>query len=328
MDWLTPIIDFFSGSGGALSSLESLFQTILQFVTQVAQAIYSVLTAVANVLLTALKAIGSWIETVWNKFFKGIFNRIFNVLLKAHDWLEAHLGPILRFLEKLRALLDRIYYKYIQPFLNLIQHIRRFLLILKLLHIKWAQQLDAKLLSIETQVAQGFLKVRGTLGQLIDVVNLIIDPSVLIRKPHIIVSIRRSIPGIFRALTGTPIGFWLPSNSLLATAEEKPVGCSADPWVLVDVPGIPFPIPYPTSDTAGYFNDGDTGVAADQLADFTPLAWFDENYLRPRKCLTDQLAAADLATSALDALRNGTGSINSIASDSADLFNALITAGS
>lgn len=227
---------FFDFLSGFLGGAADLGATLSAFISWVINAMLTLFTLVVNVLLQIanflfgiVKAIGNFLQTLWDKFFKGIFSRVWQALVKAHQWLEDHLRPLIRFLQRVQVWFDRIYARYIRPFLNLIQHIRQFLLILKLLHVKFAIELDAKLAQIQTEVARVFIEARAILNNVVNVVNLIADPTALLRKPVLIVSARRSVGALIRVLTGMPPGYYFPSPLKNAAAGWGPVSFNFNP---------------------------------------------------------------------------------------------------
>lgn len=210
MGFLGGVLGFL-GLDGIAADLVSLIQFVYSVLVEVANFIWNALVTVANFLLAGLQLIGKFLQTIWDKFFKGIFTKVFDALVKAHDWLEEHLRPIIDFLKKVRAFVDRIYRLYVKPFLDMLQHIRRVLLVLRALHVKFAQELDAKIAGIENQIQSVFLDVRRQLNTLIDTLNLIADPTLLVRKPAYIISARRTFNAMIRVYTGKPPSYFFPS---------------------------------------------------------------------------------------------------------------------
>lgn len=219
---------FLDGFLGALGSIASeILQAIVylfQLLVQVAVFIWNAVVIVANYVVDVFKAIGKFFSHVWEMFFKGVFLKLFHALQSLSQWLEAHLRPVIQFLRRVQAYIDRIYKLYVRPFLLMIQHIRQFLAILRALHIKFAEQLDRVLGTIQRDVNGVFLQIRGTLNLMIDLLNILSDPTMLLRKPTIILSLRRIIPALIRQLTGLPPGMFFASRSVNA-----PVGLGKIP---------------------------------------------------------------------------------------------------
>lgn len=208
-------MDFLDGLLGALGNIGSEILAILvslfNLIVQVFEFIWQVLEVVGKYIVDGLHSVGKFFEHLWDNFFKGIFTRLLNGIQKLTTFLESKLRPIIKFLMTVRKNLDRIYKTYVAPFLKVIQHIRQFLQVLKLLHVKFAAELDKILGQVQRDVQGVFTQIRGILNTTIDLLNIIADPSKLLRKPTMVLSVRRSINALIRQTTGLPPGWYFPS---------------------------------------------------------------------------------------------------------------------
>jgi len=207
--------------GGIISGILSLFG--------VGNALADAVKSLANFTVTGLSWAGvassniygflrntlsygvSIFHWLWDNVIKNVLSKVVQAIAKAHAWLEEHLRPVIDFIKKVRTWYDRMFKIYIKPFLNMLQHIRQVLGILRALHIGWAAALDRRLLQIESYVSGLFNQVRSILNGVIDILNSIADPMSIIRKPTIVLSTRRTINSIIRVGTGRPPGFFFPS---------------------------------------------------------------------------------------------------------------------
>jgi len=228
-DFFGFVNSILSNNAGVYSTLISLFQWLVQVMAILFNALWKALVDIANFLFNLLTKVGKLFRFLWDGFFKRIFTGLFNAILKAHDWLEAHLQPIIRFLQRIRAFVDRVLNRYVRPIMNMIQRMRQFLLILRLFHVKWAQQLDAKLVQIEVKMASVFIEARRILNGVIDAVNLVVDPTRLLKHPILIISIRRSLPAFSFATTGMPLEYWVGSSSLASKGGDH--DCKASSFI-------------------------------------------------------------------------------------------------
>jgi len=244
-DWLSGLGDWASQ---LLGDIISFLQWLLQVLIEVFQYIYALLVAVFQFFVSIFQSVWNFLKSVWNGFFKNIFTKVWQIYTKVHDWLEAHLKPILDFLKKVRALWDRWFKQYIKPILSLIGTIRKFLQILRAFGIKWAAELDKILGKVQADITRAFLKVQGYLNSLINIVNAISDPLGLLRRPTLVMSMRRIFPSWFHTLSGLPLGYFLPSPS-------KGVGAGLGPTKFPFNPSDPAQNPVASS----YFN-GDDGL--------------------------------------------------------------------
>jgi len=206
------IIDYILG---VLADIWDYFIAVLQWIwnafVYIANIIWDALLKVFGFAWDFLKRAAVIVRAIWDNFIKRIFGKVLAAISKAHAWLEAKLSPIIRFLQRVRALYDRWFRLYIRPLLNTIQRIRRVLAILRLLHIHFADKLDAQLAKIEGKISQAVLTIRGILNNVIDVVTILSDPLLIIRRPTLVYSIRRIGLSLVRVFTGLPPGFFFPS---------------------------------------------------------------------------------------------------------------------
>lgn len=280
-DWLSGLAN---DLGGAAASLWAAIQFLFGLIVAVFQYLYKLVAAVFSFFLDLLKKVSTFLHTLWDHFFKRIFVDVMNAIRKLHSWLELHLGPFIKWLQQARAYLDRIFRLYIKPMLNLIQHVRQYLQILRLLGVKWAGALDAKLGQLEGKIAGIFLQVRAILTGFIDIANAIADPLSLLRRPTLVLSIRRTIPALVKVVTGLPLGYFLPSPH-----KNAPPGLGFMP--LNFNPSDPNQNPPASSyfqfdDGLGPFQGFASGTVPPDSAvdDLTILDYFDDGLYGPPPC--------------------------------------------
>jgi hypothetical protein len=206
--------------GGILQGVASLFgfgapsfnaQAVANWTATSFQAFGSWISNVFSWAMNALKQVSKFIGHAIGSFFKGIFVKLFHLIDNVHQWLEAKLRPVVDFIKKVRTWYDRYYKLYVRPWMNMLQHIRQVLSVMRALHIKWAAALDHRISQIESMTGGLFLQVKTILNGFIDILNSVIDPKMLLRKPILVLSIRRTWRAMTRVNTGMPHGFFYPS---------------------------------------------------------------------------------------------------------------------
>jgi hypothetical protein len=207
-DFLSSIGDFL---GSVASAIGQAIAYLFALVVQVFEVLVTLLGYVVQFFGAVLSKVGSFLHHVWEVGFRGILTSIWQHIRDAVQWVHDHLGPIIDRIKHIRDRLDRWYRAYVVPYLNSIQRIRGYLHILALLHIKLAAELDARLAQEQARIVQAFATVRAAVNAAIDIGNAIVDPAYLIRKPALLLSIRRQIPALIHAVTGRPPGYWFPS---------------------------------------------------------------------------------------------------------------------
>jgi len=193
--------------GGLLGTLEGYFAAILEFLIQVIQFIWQVLVAVANYLFAVLQFVWKFVTTlfadiskgfkwIWNTVIKGALTKIVSVYVKVRDWLTKFLGPVLRWIQKIRKWVDWAFNKYVRPVLRLIGLLRQFLTIFRLLGAKWATRLDRILAQIQNDILKGYTLLRAELNKVTTYLQLIVDPSAILRRNPLFAALIRSAPEI------------------------------------------------------------------------------------------------------------------------------------
>lgn len=222
MGFLDSLFGALGGVGSVAAALQSVLQFLYSLLVAVATALYNLIVAVFNFFLAILQQVAAFLRHIWDGFFKPILTKLANAIIKMHAWLEEKLGPVVRFLQRVRKWMDTIFTRYVKPFLNLIQHIRRFLLVLRLLHIGFATTLDRKLAQIEGGVARVFIEIRGILNSIIDMVNAVTNPPKLARIIAATMGGRRVFASLTRLWTGLPLGHFFPNTASSALPWERP----------------------------------------------------------------------------------------------------------
>ena len=146
-----------------------------------------------NALLDSIKAVISTIGKIISAIAKALVHIISDILhghllaalhelQKLFHTLHDLLNPLLKFIERLRG----YYFKYIYPWMHLVQQIlstvRTFLEVFRLLGAKWAAKLDAdiqKIQSIITEINQGVI---STLNSISTTLGLVLDPFGVLRQ--------------------------------------------------------------------------------------------------------------------------------------------------
>ena len=210
--------------GDLFAELEAFLGSILEFLLQVVVFIWNTLVYVAQYIFSALQFIANFFYQLAldiKKAFQWIWENIVKVgLVKAlqlfqtvRAWLQKVFGPILHWLKLARQWYDWAFNRFIKPVLILIQRIRQFLQIFRLLGFKWAARLDARLAQIENKIIQAYELIRQNLNRLTSWVQLIVDPTFLLRRNPLFGALIRSVPELRNLL--------LASVSRPLTPEEQ-----------------------------------------------------------------------------------------------------------
>jgi hypothetical protein len=190
-----------------LGELGALIQAILQFL----QDLVIVLVNALNFLFAGEQGIFSFSFVGLTDILKGlvhILDRVFKeVVLAALHHLWDLFTKLRAFLLKLKKWLDRFHQlqrQYqIQAFrrvINLIQRIRKILVIFRVLHLKFATKLDNWLAHIEGILVQRQLEIVRKTNEIINWIDFIADPTKLFKLSPLAQSIYRYLRGLRGAL--------------------------------------------------------------------------------------------------------------------------------
>jgi hypothetical protein len=185
-----------TGLGGLIGVIQAEIASIFAFLWAVIVALANYLIAALNFIakffLTLMQDIAKAFKWIWEKIIKTGLVKVLGWFIKVRDWLNRTFGPLLRFLLKVRAILDKYFNLIVKPILVMIQHVRQVLQLFRLLGVKWAVALDARLALIENRIVQVYETIRTTLNQVISDIQLVLDPSGLLRRLPVIGSLIRS----------------------------------------------------------------------------------------------------------------------------------------
>ncbi len=192
--------DFGGLLGGLLAGLVEVINAIIAFL----QALVQVLVQILNFLFGAVVDTFTFSFKSLGEIFKGwrnIMDQIFKV------WIAGALK---------------------RKMLNLIQRVRRILVVFKLLHIGIAKKLDNFLARLEGRISTGVLKHLAKTNEIIRWVNLVADPRGLLHPGGQLAS----VGGILSAVRGA-LDALKPGEFNCVRGQVTGPGVPVRPWVQV-----------------------------------------------------------------------------------------------
>lgn len=145
-----------------------------------------------------LESTGSMFAKAWELTRALYANVLKPALVWLHDaytkvktWLGKWLAPVFTFLNRVRAELLLAYRRYLQPFLEVIDVTRAVLRTLADLHVPFAQALDRRLAQLESIVGENFLRLLGETNKVINVLNGVVDGTLLFRRSPFLLTLER-----------------------------------------------------------------------------------------------------------------------------------------
>jgi hypothetical protein len=196
--------DFFGAIIATLVAIINAIISALVFIwnvlVQVANFLYNAAVAIANALVTGIKLFVRGFIHVISDIVHGRFLHLFQDYLdlnkKIHDWLD----PVLRILKRIKQIFDTYILKPLLRTINMIQNIRKFLVIFRLLGFKWAAKLDNQLAAFERRLVQNTLVIQSWINFAISALSLIMDPSLILRKNFLLASLLSFLGAVKRVV--------------------------------------------------------------------------------------------------------------------------------
>jgi len=191
----SSILDLIPIIGGILSGI--LGGGGSSDVTKLATYVNQLGTEIVN----GLDLVGGALELLFGTIIPEFLKRLLDALRALASLIADALGKLAKIIQWLRDLHDWLFRRFIFPVLNAIGHIRQMLLLLRLLHVKWAQKLDATLADIEGKIALNFGRVWFYTLNLLSWAQLITGADGLFRGGVLWGSLARDLDAL-RTLTG------------------------------------------------------------------------------------------------------------------------------
>jgi hypothetical protein len=203
--------------GGLLSGVAAYLISLIQFVWSVLVAVVNYLVAVINFmwqfLLRLFQDVKNALTWVWENVIKGTLTKAVSIFARVRNWLQKVLGPIIKYIQLAKKLMDEYFNKYIKPIINTLNIFRKFLGVFRILGFKWAARLDGDIAKIEGKITEVYTTLRGYLNTAITYLDLIVDPLGILRRNPLFAALIKSAPELQnllyaatqRPLTGSEI---------------------------------------------------------------------------------------------------------------------------
>lgn len=165
----------------------------------IAESFWDELKSIANVLKSIALGIALALYHVFIDYILPIIEKI----IKAIKWVKGKLDKILKPLQKWLQRIRNFYINHILKWellaIQIISVVRLWLSLLRLLHVKWAAQLDADLQKIQGYITDTITPVVSTLNEISTILGLAVNPLGFISKQFMAGSIINSLADIKKA---------------------------------------------------------------------------------------------------------------------------------
>lgn len=202
-----PVVEVGSSSGGTdAAAVTAGFGEVESWVGDVASWIGSVVSSLFSSLVSELQkiftAIWNWLKSLADTWLGHLIQTVWNAVKTIYERVKAIVEEILCYFRFLQQLQDYYFNQFIKPILQVIASLRRVLVIFRLFHLKFAEELDSWLAAREAQLTKIFLLERGELNRIIDYLNYIVNPFGLVNEGLYMQSALQSITQLWAALKG------------------------------------------------------------------------------------------------------------------------------
>src|SRR5437870_7097567 len=171
---LPPSGDWGSGISGATSSAIGAVEA---WVSAGFGSLVKALGSLFNGIFGIFGRLRDFLRHLKDTLLGHLIGALWHDILKFRAWLHKVLDPVLETIRRIRKMQQFYFDHVLKPYLDLIQRLRRILVVFRVLHFKWATKLDADLQRMETRVAALFIDARRQLNVLADWINFILDPT-------------------------------------------------------------------------------------------------------------------------------------------------------
>jgi hypothetical protein len=207
-----------SSVAGALGSLTSYIGSVLGYANSFGGALLQGLENALKQIVAQIVSIFQYLAQTW---LGQILKSIWNTLKTIFQAIQKEVGYIVKLFQQYEKLVRYYEQKILGPVLNIIQALRKTLVIFKLFHLKFAVTLDNYLSGIEGRLTNIFLFYQRELNYIIDWMNLIVDPFGLISEGMFIGSAIRSIGAVWAGVMGYPSTSITASQQAAAQARAQ-----------------------------------------------------------------------------------------------------------
>src|SRR6267143_922412 len=199
--------DFGGIFDGLLGYLAAVIQAIIDFLNQLVGALVQVLNFLYTTSLGIFGFSKDGLTKIWTGL-KNIMDQVFKVhvlaalhhLLSLYQKLQVWVRKLKAFLERMRRIQQLYHAQAFKRVINLIQRIRKILVLFRIFHLKFATKLDNWLAQIEGKLITREAELARKTNEVIAWLDVIGDPVQAYRKGLLFGSYGRMLKGFGVAL--------------------------------------------------------------------------------------------------------------------------------
>lgn len=222
---LPPPVITGGGGGASAGAVNSALGSIVGYIGAVlgyGQA-YSnaLLGGLASALKTIFGYVVSFFQAIARSWLGDIIRGIWEKLKQIFEAVQGEIKRVMAILQAYEKLVRYWEQRILGPVLNVIQALRKTLVLFRIFHLKFATELDNYLVGIEGRLTNIFLFYQRELNKVISYLDLIVDPFGLISEGMFIGSAIRSIGAVWAGVMGYPQSGITAGQSSAAAARSQ-----------------------------------------------------------------------------------------------------------
>lgn len=200
-----PPITIGGGGGGAdTGSVNTALQELESWVGDVSAWDQAYGNSLVGGLVDELKnifgAIWNWLKSLADTWLGQLIQSVWDWLKNLYEYIKGFVETLLAWFKWYESLVNYYYQKIFGPLLQIISSLRRVLLIFRIFHLKFAEELDSWLAQREAALARIFLFYHNQINTIVNWLNEIINPFGLINEGLYLQSALQSIGSLWSAL--------------------------------------------------------------------------------------------------------------------------------
>jgi hypothetical protein len=198
------------GGGGSASgpSVGAALGQVIAYVTGSRLWGQAYADALLGGLRSALKSIFqqtlAWLDWLRRNWLGQIVKGIYDKLKAIFTAVQTEIRRVMAIIQAYERLVRYWEQRILAPILNVIQALRRTLVIFRIFHLRFATRLDQYLAGVEGRLSRIFLFYQKELNKIIDALDLIVDPFGLFNEAMYLKSALRSLGDLWAAIMGFP----------------------------------------------------------------------------------------------------------------------------
>lgn len=214
--------DFSSFFGGIIASIVDVINAIISALNFIWVELVAAINFIWNALLTVAKVLVQAAKVVARGFVHLIgdvlqrFKRLFQDFMDLKAKITAWLQPILRIIQRIRAIFNQLVLAPMMRMINLIQQVRKFLVVFRLLGFRWAKRLDNQLAGLEQKIIENTLVLQSWLNFALSILQIAIDPTMIMKRNFLLASLLSALGALKRVV-------FFGHNRSLSTDEQNTV---------------------------------------------------------------------------------------------------------